>query len=80
MDYSFFHSIVQEVYTDIPNPKMPPQAHLKELRRYAGAFDCLELGMEECYSYLALRTPGEDPVVYPVRRLETDRGRAAGAF
>ena len=64
MDYSFFHSIVQEVYTDIPNPKMPPQAHLKELRRYAGAFDCLELGMEECYSYLALRTPGEDPVVY----------------
>ena len=64
MDYSFFHSIVQEVYTDIPNPKMPPQAHLKELRRYAGAFDCLELGLEECYSYLALRTPGEDPVVY----------------
>jgi Leucine-rich repeat (LRR) protein len=64
MDYRFFHSIVKEVYTDIPNPQMPPQGHLRDLRRYAGAFDGLELGLEESYCFFNLRSPGEEPVVY----------------
>ncbi len=64
MNYRLVHSIVNEVYTDIPNPQMPPQAHLRDLRRYAGALDVLELGMEESYCYLSLRTPGEIPVAY----------------
>ena len=67
MDYRFIHSIVQEVYVDLEMSnagQKAPAAHLKELRRYTGAFDVQELGLEDSYSLLPLRAQGEIPVVY----------------
>jgi hypothetical protein len=80
VDYRFFHSIVKEVYTDIPNPQMPPQAHLRDLRRYVGAFDGLELNLEESCCFFNLRSPGEEPVVYLGKTGRKHRAVSEGNF
>lgn len=64
MDYQFIHSVVSEVYVDLPAAKQAPAPYLEQLRKYTGVCDCLDNNIGEVFSYISLRSGNEVPVAF----------------